>query len=195
MSATESFVTRFAQNRKILRFTIFCMDLFVDLYVGHGADIMHRRNNNWTCYKYEGLKFATLQAVMEFIKKGRGPNFTEADIETVNSYLVWGAVGLNFANQFTRFNSLIDHCKFFTSNILYWGQGWHILRIKFKKSSPLDKIGFNWRKLDKSGEKWRKLNSCILGGHWGQIFMWIYFRYIVRPFSAWDQVLKVPNVT
>ena len=23
-------------------------------------------------------------------------------------------------------------------------QGWHILRIKFKKSSPVDKIGFNW---------------------------------------------------
>ena len=39
---------------------------------------------------------------MEFIKRGRGPNFTEADIETVNSYLVWGAVGLHYANQFAR---------------------------------------------------------------------------------------------
>jgi len=35
------------------------------------------------------------------------------------------------------------------------GEGWHILQIKFKKSSPVDKIGFNWRKLDKSGENWR----------------------------------------
>ena len=39
---------------------------------------------------------------MEFIKRGRGPNFTEAEIETVNSYLVWGAVGLHYANQFAR---------------------------------------------------------------------------------------------
>lgn len=43
-----------------------------------------------------------VKAVMEFIKRGRGPNFTEADIETVNSYLVWGAVGLHYANQFAR---------------------------------------------------------------------------------------------
>ena len=43
------------------------------------------------------------------------------------------------------------------------GQGWHILRIKFKKSSPADKIGFNWRKLDKSGENWRKLILTIEG--------------------------------
>ncbi len=38
-----------------------------------------------------------------------------------------------------------------------WRQGWHILRIKFKKSSPADEIGFNWRKLVKSAENWRKL--------------------------------------
>ena len=49
------------------------------------------------CKYYDYLK-----AVMEFIKRGRGPNFTEADIETVNSYLVWGAVGLHYANQFAR---------------------------------------------------------------------------------------------
>ena len=48
-----------------------------------------------------------IQAVMEFIKRGRGPNFTEADIETVNSYLVWGAVGLHYANQFARWDFLI----------------------------------------------------------------------------------------
>ena len=42
-------------------------------------------------------------------------------------------------------------------NYIYM-QGWHILRIKFKKSSPADKIGLNWRKLDKSGENWRKLD-------------------------------------
>ena len=47
-----------------------------------------------------------IQAVMEFIKRGRGPNFTEADIETVNSYLVWGAVGLHYANQFARLGLL-----------------------------------------------------------------------------------------
>ena len=49
-------------------------------------------------------------------------------------------------------------------------QGWHILQIKFKKSSPVDKIGFNWRKLDKSGENWRKLISTIEGERKGQVF-------------------------
>jgi len=49
-------------------------------------------------------------------------------------------------------------------------QGWHILRIKFKKSSPADKIGFNWRKLDKSGENWRKLILTIRGECKGQVF-------------------------
>ena len=49
-------------------------------------------------------------------------------------------------------------------------QGWHILRIKFKKSSPVDKIGFNWRKLDKSGENWRKLILTIEGERKGQVF-------------------------
>ena len=49
-------------------------------------------------------------------------------------------------------------------------QGWHILRIKFKKSSPADKIGFNWRKLDKSGENWRKLILTIEGERKGQVF-------------------------
>ena len=45
-------------------------------------------------------------------------------------------------------------------------QGW----IKFKKSSPADKIGFNWRKLDKSGENWRKLILTIEGECKGQVF-------------------------
>ena len=49
-------------------------------------------------------------------------------------------------------------------------QGWHILRIIFKKSSPADKIGLNWRKLDKSGEKWIKLNKTIIKGYKGQVF-------------------------
>ena len=49
-------------------------------------------------------------------------------------------------------------------------QGWHILRIKFKKSSPVDKIGFNWRKLDKSGENWIKLILTIEGVRKGQVF-------------------------
>ena len=49
-------------------------------------------------------------------------------------------------------------------------QGWHILRIKFKKSSPVDKIGFNWRKLDKSGENWRKLILTIEGECKGKVF-------------------------
>jgi len=49
-------------------------------------------------------------------------------------------------------------------------QGWHILRIKFKKSSPVDKIGFNWRKLDKSGENWRKLILTIGGECKGHVF-------------------------
>ena len=43
-------------------------------------------------------------------------------------------------------------------------QGWHILRIIFKKSSPADKIGLNWRKLDKSGEKGIKLILTIVKG-------------------------------
>ena len=43
-------------------------------------------------------------------------------------------------------------------------QGWHILRIIFKKSSPVDKIGLNWIKLDKSGEQWIKLIFTILKG-------------------------------
>ena len=49
-------------------------------------------------------------------------------------------------------------------------QGWHIVRIKFKKSSLVDKIGFNWRKLDKSGENWRKLILTIGGECKGQVF-------------------------
>ena len=49
-------------------------------------------------------------------------------------------------------------------------QGWHIIRIKFKKSSPADKIGLNWRKLDKSGEKWIKLILTIVKGCTGQVF-------------------------
>ena len=49
-------------------------------------------------------------------------------------------------------------------------QGWHILRIKLKKSSPADKIGFNWRKLDKSGENWTKLILTIEGERKGQDF-------------------------
>ena len=53
---------------------------------------------------------------------------------------------------------------------IYRTQGWHILRIKFKKSSPADKIGFNWRKLDKSGENWRKLILTIEGERKGQVF-------------------------
>ena len=47
---------------------------------------------------------------------------------------------------------------------------WHILRIKFKKSSLADKIGFNWRKLDKFGENWRKLILTIEGERKGQVF-------------------------
>ena len=47
--------------------------------------------------------------------------------------------------------------------LMQYVQGWHILRIKFKKSSPVDKIGENWRKLDKSGENWRKLILTIVG--------------------------------
>ena len=58
--------------------------------------------------------------------------------------------------------------KFIAS--LFCIQGWHILRIKFKKSSPADKIGFNWRKLDKSGENWRKLILTIGGECKGQVF-------------------------
>ena len=50
------------------------------------------------------------------------------------------------------------------------GQGWYIIRIKFKKSSPADKIGLNWRKLDKSGEKWIKLILTIVKGCTGQVF-------------------------
>ena len=49
-------------------------------------------------------------------------------------------------------------------------QGWHILRIIFKKSSPTDKIGLNWIKLDKSREKWIKLILTIVKGCKGKIF-------------------------
>ena len=43
-------------------------------------------------------------------------------------------------------------------------------KLTFKKSSPADKIGFNWRKLDKSGENWRKLILTIGGECKGQVF-------------------------
>ena len=56
------------------------------------------------------------------------------------------------------------------------GQGWHILWIIFKKSSPADIIGLNWRKLDKSREKWIKLIFTIVKGWKGQFFWWIYSR-------------------
>ena len=62
-------------------------------------------------------------------------------------------------------------------NHVYYKQGWHILRIIFKKSSPVDKIGLNWIKLDKSGEKWIKLTFTIVKGWKGQFFWWIHSRY------------------
>ena len=51
-----------------------------------------------------------------------------------------------------------------TTTIIPASQGWHILRIIFKKFSPADKIGLNWLKLDKSGEKWIKLSFTIVKG-------------------------------
>ena len=58
----------------------------------------------------------------------------------------------------------------FMTRWVWWTQGWHILRIIFKKSSPADKIGLNWRKLDKSGEKWIKLILTIVKGCKGEVF-------------------------
>ena len=57
-----------------------------------------------------------------------------------------------------------------TKGMITYNQGWHILWIIFKKSSPADKIGENWIKLDKSREKWIKLIKTIMKGHKGQVF-------------------------
>ena len=55
-----------------------------------------------------------IEAVLEFIKKGKGEGFTEDDIEVVNSYLVWGAVGIHYANQYAR----VHHQKFVNDFLL-----------------------------------------------------------------------------
>ena len=41
-------------------------------------------------------------------------NLTEDDIEIVNSYLVWGAVGIHYANQYSK----IHHQKFVNDFLL-----------------------------------------------------------------------------
>ena len=55
-----------------------------------------------------------IEAVLEFVKEGKGNNFTEDDIEIVNSYLVWGAVGIHYANQYSK----IHHQKFVNDFLL-----------------------------------------------------------------------------
>ena len=52
--------------------------------------------------------------MLEFVREGKGSSFTEDDIEIVNSYLVWGAVGINYANQYSK----IHHQKFVNDFLL-----------------------------------------------------------------------------
>ena len=54
------------------------------------------------------------EAVLEFIKEGRGENFSEEDIEIVNSYLVWGAVGIHYSNHYAK----IQHQEFVNEFLL-----------------------------------------------------------------------------
>ena len=72
-----------------------------------------------------------IEAILEFVKDGKGNCFTEEDIEVVretsmtmminvhywqiiNSYLVWGGVGIHYANQYSR----IHHQKYVNDFLL-----------------------------------------------------------------------------
>merc|ERR1719167_802346 len=43
-----------------------------------------------------------LEAVIEFVKEGKGSAFTDDDIEIVNSYLVWGGVAIRYADHYSK---------------------------------------------------------------------------------------------
>ena len=73
-----------------------------------------------------------IEAVLEFVKDGKGNSFTEEDIEVgyqelceghngccvccqiINSYLVWGGIGIHYANQYSR----IHHQKYVNDFLL-----------------------------------------------------------------------------
>ena len=71
-----------------------------------------------------------LEAVIEFLKEGKGGAFTEDDIEVtnagqdisrlvfifqiVNSYLVWGGVAIHYADQYSK----VQHQKFVNEFLL-----------------------------------------------------------------------------
>ena len=42
-----------------------------------------------------------VEAVLELVRK-KGAEFTDDDIEVINSYLVWGGVAINYADKYSR---------------------------------------------------------------------------------------------
>jgi len=54
-----------------------------------------------------------LEAVLEFVRVS-GPAFDEDDIETVNSYLVWGGIAIHYADQYSK----VQHQKFVNDFLL-----------------------------------------------------------------------------
>jgi len=70
-----------------------------------------------------------VEAVVEFIKKGRGL-FTEDDIEIVNSYFVWGGVAIHYSDEYFK----VQHQKFVNEFLL------KVVRSIFQEMISMDTL-------------------------------------------------------